>query len=347
MEDWHLPYSPSPLPSARNVLVLAPHPDDEIFGCGGSLALYRRNGASIHVYVLSDGAGYAEPADRAAIYRTRQAETNAALASFGVGPAEFLGLPDRCLGAQANLSSLVAEKVKQYQIDVILAPSMWEIHPDHLATFRAAWAALCNLLQNGEPVPVLLLYEVGAPQFANLLVDITEVWAEKQSAMLMFPSQLAHQDYKRHIQALNTYRTYTLPASVRYAEALTLVTPDQLVVPEALGFDPIRHMMHQRMDSAMISAEASNSILKDALEKQAQELLAAEAVLRQTTSHLEKTRYELNEAGISHQSLVAQLANAQQERDEVRQQLASMLNSRAWRFTAPLRWFSRWVRHFR
>ena len=347
MEDWHLPYSPSPLPLARNVLVLAPHPDDEIFGCGGSLALYRRNGASIHVYVLSDGAGYAEAEDRAEIYLTRQAETNAALASLGIGPAAFEGLADRSLAAQTVLSSLIAEKVRQHQVDVILAPSMWEIHPDHLATFRAAWSAATELLRDGEPVPTLLLYEVGAPQFANLLVDITEVWAEKQSAMLMFPSQLAHQDYKRHIQALNTYRTYTLPASVRYAEALTLVTPDQLVVPEALGFDPIRHMMHQRMDSAMISAEASNSILKDALEKQAQELLAAEAVLRQTTSHLEKTRYELNEAGISHQSLVAQLANAQQERDEVRQQLASMLNSRAWRFTAPLRWFSRWVRHFR
>ena len=70
MEDWYLPYSPSSLPVAQNVLVLAPHPDDEIFGCGGCLALYRRAGVNIHVYVLSDGAGYAEAEDRVCLLYT-------------------------------------------------------------------------------------------------------------------------------------------------------------------------------------------------------------------------------------------------------------------------------------
>ena len=114
MEDWYLPYSPSSLPVAQNVLVLAPHPDDEIFGCGGCLALYRRAGVNIHVYVLSDGAGYAEAEDRVEIYLTRQAETNAALASLGIGPAVFEGLADRSLAAQAELSSLIAESIRTF-----------------------------------------------------------------------------------------------------------------------------------------------------------------------------------------------------------------------------------------
>jgi len=354
MEHWYLPYSPSSLPFARNVLVLAPHPDDEIFGCGGSLALYRRAGADIHVYVLSDGAGYAEAEDRAEIFLTRQAETNAALASLGIGPAAFEGLADRSLAAQADLSSLVAEKVRQHQVDVILAPSMWEIHPDHLATFRAAWSAATDLMRRGEPVPTLLLYEVGAPQYANLLVDITQVWSEKQSAMLLFPSQLAHQDYTRHIQALNIYRTYTLPGSVRFAEALSLVTPDQLASPDEPGFDPIRHMMKVRMDSAVIAAEVDNSALHSALGKRTEELQrrTAEAQRAETafdlaTSRAEAIKHQLDEAGQYQQTLSSQLADAQRDRDEAQQRLEMMLNSRAWRITAPLRWVSRLLRRLR
>ena len=354
MEDWHLPYSPSPLPLARNVLVLAPHPDDEIFGCGGSLALYRRNGASIHVYVLSDGAGYAEAEDRAEIYLTRQAETNAALASLGIGPAAFEGLADRSLAAQTVLSSLIAEKVRQHQVDVILAPSMWEIHPDHLATFRAAWSAATELLRDGEPVPTLLLYEVGAPQYADLLVDITQVWSEKQRAMLLFPSQLAYQDYTRHIQALNIYRTYTLPASVRFAEALSQVTPDQLASAEEAGFDPIRHMMKVRMDSAMIAAEEDNSALQSALGKCTEELRRrtaeadrAEAAFDLATGRTEAVRRQLDEASQYQQRLHSQLAEAQRDREEALQRLEMTLNSRAWRITAPLRWLSRLLRSSR
>lgn len=354
MEHWYLPYSPSSLPFARNVLVLAPHPDDEIFGCGGSLALYRRAGADIHVLVLSDGAGYAEAEDRAEIFLTRQAETNAALASLGIGPAAFEGLADRSLAAQADLSSLVAEKVRQHHVDVILAPSMWEIHPDHLATFRAACSAATDLLRQGEPVPTLLLYEVGAPQYANLLVDITQVWSEKQSAMLLFPSQLAHQDYTRHIQALNIYRTYTLPGSVRFAEGLSQVTPDQLASPDEPGFDPIRQMIKVRMDSAMIAAEVDNSALHSALGKRTEELQRRTAEARRAetafdlaASRAESIKRQLDEAGQYQKTLCRQLADAQRDRDEAQQRLEMMLKSRAWRITAPLRWLSRLLRRLR
>jgi LmbE family N-acetylglucosaminyl deacetylase len=58
MENWFLPFAASPLPPARQVLVLAPHPDDEVFGCGGCASLYARAGAVVHPYVLTDGGGY-------------------------------------------------------------------------------------------------------------------------------------------------------------------------------------------------------------------------------------------------------------------------------------------------
>ena len=107
MENWFTPIAASLLPNAMRVLVLAPHPDDEIFGCGGALALYRQQGAHIHVHVLTDGAGYATVSERPAIYSTRQAETQAALKYIGVGPASFAGLPDRSLSSHAGLAQHV------------------------------------------------------------------------------------------------------------------------------------------------------------------------------------------------------------------------------------------------
>ena len=361
MENWYLPYSPSPLPIARSVLVLAPHPDDEIFGCGGSLALYRQTGADIHVYVLSDGAGYAEAKDRAGIFCTRQAETNAALASLGISPATFEGLADRSLSTQADLSNLIAIQVQQHQVDVILAPSMWEIHPDHQATFRAAWSAASELQRKGAPVPTLLLYEVGAPQWADLLVDITAVWSEKQRAMAFFPSQQAHQDYTRHIQALNIYRTYTLPASVQFAEALSYVTPDQLAPPEETGLDPVRHMMQLRMNSAMIAAEANSENLQNALgerteelqqrteelQQRTEELQRAQTDFKLITTHLEAIQRQLDESVQHQQWLNSQLTHLQRDHEECGRQLQRILTSRTWRFTAPLRWLSQLLRRLR
>jgi LmbE family N-acetylglucosaminyl deacetylase len=58
MEDWYIPYQTSKLPQAQRVLVLAPHPDDEIFGCGGALALYVQLGAQVDVVVVTDGTGF-------------------------------------------------------------------------------------------------------------------------------------------------------------------------------------------------------------------------------------------------------------------------------------------------
>ena len=50
-----LPYHASPLPEASAVVVFAPHPDDEVFGCGGALALHARAGVSVHVVLLTEG----------------------------------------------------------------------------------------------------------------------------------------------------------------------------------------------------------------------------------------------------------------------------------------------------
>lgn len=93
MEDWHIPSQPGALPPARRVLVFAPHPDDEVFGCGGVLALYAQLGAQVQVVVVSDGAAQVRAEQRDRHFQARAAESRAALACLGVADVEFWGWP--------------------------------------------------------------------------------------------------------------------------------------------------------------------------------------------------------------------------------------------------------------
>ncbi len=94
MEESILPMSPTPLPKPGHALVLAPHPDDEIFGCGGLLHLWAQSKVPVSVLILTDGAVQA-PGDSS--LSVRRDESKAAASVIGYGTPQFWGLPDRGL----------------------------------------------------------------------------------------------------------------------------------------------------------------------------------------------------------------------------------------------------------
>jgi LmbE family N-acetylglucosaminyl deacetylase len=244
-EGHRIPYQASRLavPGARGVLVLAPHPDDEVFGCGGSAALYALAGVPVQAMVLTDGGLWGVPAAGQDVIATRQAESRAACQVLGYRPPIFEALPDRSLQSDAGLTERIVKQVRACGADVLMTPSAWEVHPDHRA---AALAAIAAIGQLGEG-HTLVQYEVGAPLLPNVLIDITPVWKLKQKAMACFRSQLAVQSYDKHVNSLNVFRTYTLPASVEAAEGLRVATPQEAVQdPFGLVFQGSRHPVGER-----------------------------------------------------------------------------------------------------
>ncbi len=198
-------------------MVLAPHPDDEVFGCAGAIVSHVGSGVQVHVVILTDGARFGETSSRAD-------ESRAAAKVLGYGQPEFWNLPDRGLRYSDELVQRIVEHIVQTGADLVYAPSPWEIHPDHRQTTLLAMEAVRRVT---TPIR-LAFYEVGAPLRPNFLLDITTSLATKEAAMRCFESQLVQQDYLKHIQALNQYRTYTLPRDVLAAEAYWIVTPDEL-----------------------------------------------------------------------------------------------------------------------
>ena len=133
-----------PLPEidTTSCVVLAPHPDDESLGCGGTIARKRAAGSAVTIVIATDG----ERSDRESrptpeIARVRREEACAAAAQLGVDAASvvFLGLPDGALETCCDeLRGLVSEVLETKRPVQVFVCSGADNHPDHRALNRAA-----------------------------------------------------------------------------------------------------------------------------------------------------------------------------------------------------------------
>lgn len=229
--------------TVRSLLVLAPHPDDEVFGCGGLLLLARRQGWRCHVVVVSDGAAGGDMA-------MREAESLAAARVLGgdegARSIEFWRQPDRGVLPGAPLTERIVRAAAVHAADWVVAPSPLEVHPDHRAVCRAAIDAVASLQAQGRATR-LVFCEIGQPLIANALVDITEVARLKALASQCFASQLTQQDYHQHVEGLNRQRSYTLGPTVTHAEAFWIVDPQDLKGGADGVLAGIARAMHRRL----------------------------------------------------------------------------------------------------
>ena len=227
MEHELIPYQATVRIGCARMLVLAPHPDDEVFGCGGAILRHAAHGDAVHVIIASDGAFHCEAEQKASHTAMRQAESNAAARTMGYGQPEYWGLPDRGISCDEPLIQRITSAIAAFKPDLVMAPSIYEVHPDHLALGTAALQAVRRHASDTHPLS-LAMYEVGVPmQRPNILLDISDLQARKQQAMACFASQLETQRYDLHIQALNRFRTYTLGPRVTAAEAYFLLRPGE------------------------------------------------------------------------------------------------------------------------
>jgi len=224
MENLLVPFQAVAHIPCTHVLVLAPHPDDEVFGCGGAIMRHVENGEAVKVIIVTDGA-FDNAGETRDYIRQRQLESKRAAAIIGYGTPDFWDYPDRSLQYGEKLVGEIIAVIEVYCADLIYAPSVFEMHPDHRVLGMAAMEAVRRL---GGSLR-LAAYEIGIPLTPNLLLDISDLSERKQAAMQCFVSQNEKQRYDLDIAALNRYRTYTLPSTVTAAEAYILVTAKELL----------------------------------------------------------------------------------------------------------------------
>lgn len=198
------------------VLAVAPHPDDEAIGCGGSLRQHALRGDEVHALFLTSGELGLPQLERAEAWTVREREAEEAGAVLGLAGQRFLRRPDWGLAEQReDLVVAVARELDRAAPDRILVPHAGEWHPDHRAAHAAVLAAARRL---GLALELIGTYELWTPLAAHdELADISAVMDDKLAAIRRYPSQLAAFDYVQAVTGLNAYRG-ALAGHCAYAE---------------------------------------------------------------------------------------------------------------------------------
>jgi len=205
------------LPSG-NVLVLAPHQDDDIIGCGGAICKHKKSKDRVRIIFLTDGSGGSEirltPSERKKLIARREKEARQAAEIIGAKDLEFWRYRDNELISSEALIRLLSNSIARLSPQIIYAPSFLDPHPDHRETAKAFALALKELKDfKGR----IFSYETWLPVYANRLIVIDDEMREKIEALKKHKSQLKCREYLEGIVGLNRYRAGIFGAG-KYAE---------------------------------------------------------------------------------------------------------------------------------
>ena len=198
------------------VLVVAAHPDDEVLGCGATMAKATAAGIPVHVAILGEGAtsrvsdrASGDTEDVAALVESAQAAGKV----MGVDSVTVLGLPDNRFDSVDLLDvvKLVEAEIEEHRPSIVYTQHGGDVNVDHRCTYQAVLAATRPV--PGHPVQEVLAFPVGsstdwafqrnAPRFTpTVFVDVTDTIDTKVDAMACYPDEMRPFPHPRSPEAL-------------------------------------------------------------------------------------------------------------------------------------------------
>ena len=201
-----------------NVLVIAPHPDDESIGCGGTICLHVKRGDRVSAVFLTSGELGLKHLPKEKAWKIREAEAVKAAKILGISSLTFLHQSDWYLGDQIKKAAAALKPIlHSLAPELIYLPHEGEWHPDHKAAARIVRSALGN-----KKIP-LRGYEIWSPMTEyDHYENISSVMTRKIRAVRCHRSQMHEFPYDRAITGLNQYRG-VIAAKAQFAEVFKTV----------------------------------------------------------------------------------------------------------------------------
>jgi LmbE family N-acetylglucosaminyl deacetylase len=201
----------------NSVFVVAAHPDDEVLGCGGSIARHADAGDHVQVLIVAEGATSRQQQRNRGQVDTELSELAYAAQKageiLGAKGVELLDLPDNRLDSidRLDLIKLIEARIEHHQPQIVYTHHAGDVNIDHRRLHEAVVTA-CRPTPS-HPVKRLLSFEVAsstewqppgsAPAFqANWFVDISDQWERKRLALEAYASEMRPWPHARSIQAL-------------------------------------------------------------------------------------------------------------------------------------------------
>ncbi|MCK4462652.1 MAG: PIG-L family deacetylase [candidate division Zixibacteria bacterium] len=204
--------------SHSTVLVLAAHPDDEVLGCGASMARHVREGDSVHVVILAEGVTSRDKKrDRDLRDEDLSALSEAAKranALLGVESLSMGNLPDNRLDTVPLLDivKLVEGYFDTVKPDIVYTHHAGDLNIDHRCIHQAVVTA-CRPIPGKKPVDTLLFFEVPSstewqppgsaePFTPDWFTDITDSIDVKLEALKEYSSEMRPWPHARSLEAV-------------------------------------------------------------------------------------------------------------------------------------------------
>ena len=199
-----------------NVLVIAAHPDDEVLGCGGTIARLAAEGAAVSILILANGltsrANFdsVKDVDRLRVHHER---ARAAGALLGAREVNVAGLPDQKMDTVPllDITQTIERELARVRPALVFTQHGGDLNLDHAITFRATLTATRPMA--GGVVRELYSYEVPSssewafgqfePRFQpSVFFDISAHLDAKIAAMQVYESETRAFPHPRSPEAL-------------------------------------------------------------------------------------------------------------------------------------------------
>ena len=214
------------------VLVVAAHPDDEVLGMGGTIALHTARGDEVRVLVVTDGSSTQYP-DDAETRSRKEEEARRAAAELGVEDYVHLDHPDMRLDTlpHVEVNRVIEEHVQGFA-PAVLYTVQPDVNNDHRVLFDSV--AVATRPVPGQPVRRLLTYAPASSTewtpaavnwfVPNWYVDVTETIERKIAAFAHYETERREYPHPRSERAIRaTAEFHGTTCGCEYAEPFVLV----------------------------------------------------------------------------------------------------------------------------
>ena len=214
------------------VLVVAAHPDDEVLGMGGTIALHTSRGDEVRVLVVTDGSSTQYP-DDAATRSRKDEEARRAAAELGVEDYVHLEHPDMRLDtlSHVEVNRVIEEHVQDFA-PAVLYTVQPDVNNDHRVLFDSV--AVATRPVPGQSVRRLLTYAPASSTewtpaavnwfVPNWYVDVTETLEQKLAAFAHYETERREYPHPRSERAIRaTAEFHGTTCGCEYAEPFVLV----------------------------------------------------------------------------------------------------------------------------
>ncbi len=207
-----------------NILVVAPHPDDEVLGMGGTIRkLSQKNNVSLLVMTEGASAQYKD----AKMITVRRESCKKSSKILGISNIEFLDFEDMKLDSipQIEINKQIEKLIKKIKPKIVYTAPKNDLNKDHEITFNSTLVAT---RPNSSIVKSVYCYElpgyVKLPFLPNHFEDITKQFTNKIRAFKMYKSEVMKFPHPRSIKAVENLAIYRgVQSGVSKAEAFELI----------------------------------------------------------------------------------------------------------------------------